>query len=131
MRKLLKILICSVVCLALLSTNVSFAKGPGPVEKLGRGIANTFTGWVELPLTLCESSEDNGIVAGIFFGIPVGFTKMFIRTGVGVYETLTFLLPFPNTYGPIVEPEFIIDSPFEKMSKELTGTEIDDIRRTE
>lgn len=71
-------------------------------EKLGRGLANFFMGWTEIPLNVEKwySSSDTG---GSFFnGLAHGVFRGTIRTGVGFYETLTFFLPYPENFAPIL-----------------------------
>ncbi len=87
----------------------------GPLKKLGRGLSNSITGVLEIPFSIRENSEEHGYMAGGLYGIPVGIGRAAMRTLVGIYETVTFALPFPENYEPILEPQFSEKSPFEKM----------------
>ncbi len=71
-------------------------------EKLGRGLGNAFMGWAEIPLGVQQrySKEDTG--SSFFAGLAIGLFKGVVRTGVGVYETVTFLLPYPDAFRPIL-----------------------------
>jgi len=71
-------------------------------EKLGRGLGNTLMGWAEIPFGVHErySKEDTG--SSFFTGLMIGLFKGVVRTGVGVYETVTFLLPYPEDFRPIL-----------------------------
>lgn len=72
--------------------------------KLGRGVSNVFLGWTEIPLNVEKwySAHDTG---GSFFnGLAHGIFRGFARTGIGFYETLTFFLPYPEHYAPILPP---------------------------
>ena len=91
----------------------------GPFKKLGRGLANTATGWIEFFVTVQESCEKHDYIGGLFYGIPTGIVKALIRTSIGLYETVTFAIPIPNDYEPILEPEFVTTSPIlEKIRAE-------------
>lgn len=79
----------------------------GPVAKFSRGITNLSTGWIEIFITAQQSFEKHKDIGGFIYGIPIGFAKGALRTGAGVYEILTFLVPIPKGYQPIVKPEFI------------------------
>jgi len=84
------------------------ASAQTPVRKLGRGLANTFTGFLELPQNIVDVAEDEGALAAVTYGIARGIAMSFLRTAVGVYETVTFLIPLPWEYEPILEPEFMM-----------------------
>lgn len=112
MKGLLRVIIIftAVSCILISS---SFAQGP--MTKLGRGLTNTCTGWIELPFTLQKRCREHDYMVGIFLGLPEGLFKALLRTGAGVYETVTFFVPFPNDYGEsIIEPEFVVESPLEE-----------------
>jgi putative exosortase-associated protein (TIGR04073 family) len=76
----------------------------GPEQKLGRGINNAteFTRLGEIR----RSMEQTGIwetpEASYTTGFIHGFNRSVVRTGVGLYEIVTF--PFPN-YDPVMFPE--------------------------
>ena len=72
------------------------------IEKLGRGLANALLGFAEIPLGVHQrySKEDTG--TSFFSGLAIGLFKGVVRTGVGVYETVTFLLPYPEDFRPIL-----------------------------
>jgi putative exosortase-associated protein (TIGR04073 family) len=71
-------------------------------NKLGRGVANALGGWLEIPLNIGQrmSSSDTG--GSFFTGVAYGLFKGIVRTGVGVYETATFFLPYPEDFAPIL-----------------------------
>jgi len=75
----------------------------GSVRKLGRGVANTLGGWMEIPLTVDEewdASHDQA--ANLFAGAGMGILNGAARTAVGLYEVVTFPLPLPAGYAPIL-----------------------------
>ena len=75
--------------------------------KLGRGIANTFTGCVELPKNIAETSSKINLFTGLTLGAARGAGMGIVRTGAGIYEVVTFPFPLPQDYKPILEPEYV------------------------
>ena len=106
MRNLLKgIIICVVALMILNIASASYAQDMG--KKLYRGIINIATGWFELPENVYAVAMERDFGSGIILGIPKGCWMAVVRTGAGVYDTLTFPLPIPKGYGPVLEPEFV------------------------
>ena len=85
--------------------SVCFAQDP--FTKLGRGVANTLTGWVELPKNIYSTSVENNALDGITLGVAKGAGMTIVRTGAGIYEIATFPFPLPENYKPILEPEYV------------------------
>ena len=79
------------------------------LTKLGRGIGNVFTGWMELPLMMKDGVKHNQKLGYLIGVVPVvGTSRAVIRTGTGVYEAATFPVSTKKTkYQPILEPDFI------------------------
>ena len=75
--------------------------------KLGRGVANTLTGWVELPKTIYNTSKEENALAGMTLGLAKGAGLSIVRTGAGIFEVATFPFPLPENYKPILEPEYV------------------------
>ena len=71
-------------------------------EKLGRGVANFFVGFAEVPLNIHKrySAHDTG--GSFMTGAAIGLFKGAVRTLVGAYETVTFFIPYPEGYAPIL-----------------------------
>ena len=76
-----------------------------PVRKLGRGLANILTGFLELPLNIVTAAEEEGYIAAVTYGVVKGLAMSVLRTGVGIYEVTSFLIP---SYKPLIEPEFLM-----------------------
>lgn len=76
-------------------------------HKLVRGIANTATGWVELPKQVYLTFRDEGPVAGIFVGPLKGIGMTVVRTAVGVGEAATFFVPYPGFFDPYFAPSYV------------------------
>ena len=81
-----------------------------PVKKLGRGAANIIFCWLEVPKGIGDANTENGPIAAGTFGVLQGIVKTGIRAGVGVYEVVTFLVPIPPHYAPVLtDPEFFLE----------------------
>jgi putative exosortase-associated protein (TIGR04073 family) len=93
------------VVLTLAMTTLCFANDP--FTKLGRGVANTLTGWVELPKNIHQTSVEDNVLSGITLGLAKGIGMTIVRTGAGIYEIATFPFPLPQDYRPILEPEYV------------------------
>lgn len=78
-------------------------------KKLGRGLVNILTGWIELPKNIYETSVESNPLAGITIGLAKGVGMTVVRTGAGIYETVTFPFPLPQEYKPILEPEYVLE----------------------
>jgi len=71
-------------------------------EKLGRGLSNALMGWLELPLGVHRHYTKADTGPSFLTGAAHGVVKGFVRTGVGLYETVTFFLPYPENFAPIL-----------------------------
>ena len=81
-----------------------------PTQKLGRGIANMLTFPVEMLLQTSRVNNTDGPVAGATWGVLKGLSMTVVRLAVGVYEVLTFPVPMPAGYEPILnDPEFVFE----------------------
>lgn len=80
-------------------------------DKLGRGAGNVLTGWLEIPLAVQRRYVSREPVTTFVTGTAVGLAKGVTRTAVGVYETVTFFLPYPNNFGPLLPPLDYFNSP--------------------
>ena len=80
-------------------------KGQNALRKLGRGCANVLFGVIEVPNQITKADAEQGGGA-IPYGIGKGFVRWIAREFVGVYEIVTFPIPFPGGYKPVMKPEF-------------------------
>ena len=101
------ILVVLVLLMVLCVTQDSYAQDAG--KKLMRGLANVLTGWVELPKNIYDTSVEDNVLSGITIGLAKGVGMTIVRTGAGVYETITFPFPIPQDYAPVLEPEYIFN----------------------
>lgn len=105
MRNLLKGIIVCVVALMILNI-ASAGHAETMCKKLNRGLTNIFTGWFEIPKNMDISNTKQSFLSAFFIGFPKGCWMTVVRTGAGVYDTVTFMLPVPKDYKPLLEPEF-------------------------
>jgi len=103
MKKLL--IVCIAIVTILSIATASYAQDPA--KKLGRGVANILTGWLEIPKNIYNTSIEANPMVGITVGTAKGIGMSIVRTGAGVYEVITFPFPLPEDYVPILEPEFV------------------------
>ena len=109
-----KIFVCIIafVCIMSIMAPLSFA---GPCnndawKKLGRGVCNMATFPLELPSQISKTNISDGPMAAFTWGLLKGVGMTTLRALVGVYETVTFPLPCPEGYKPILtEPEFFLE----------------------
>lgn len=105
-RGALKGVVLGVIFVAMIAgATVCFANDA--FTKLGRGVANALTGWVELPKNIYSVSVEENAFAGVTLGLAKGAGMTIVRTGAGIYEIATFPFPLPQDYKPILEPEYV------------------------
>ncbi len=96
---------------ALAGYDYKFESKPAPMgqfesemgSKLTRGVTNLIFGWTELvqaPVFMSQEPKANPLKV-IFLGIPYGVIRAVGRTGIGVYEMVTFYAPQPPIMRPI------------------------------
>jgi len=74
-------------------------------HKLGRGLANIFTGVIEVPKNISREWRKSDPVTGVIVGGVKGVGWAATRMAVGVYDTVTFPIPVPPNYEPLMQPE--------------------------
>jgi len=112
MKKIRFVLIFAIIVSLISIQSPCFADNM--LRKLGRGVCNIATSVIELPKSIQESFYDDGPLAAATYGILDGLYKFVARTVVGAYEVVTFPIPIPAHYAPIIEPEFLFspDEPY-------------------
>lgn len=78
--------------------------------KMGRGIVNVLTGWIEIPKNVAREWRETDPFTGLILGTIKGIGWGFGRTISGVYEIITFPFPIPRNYEPLMMPEYILPS---------------------
>ena len=105
-------LFCLLLAATFVASTLTFAdtedqpRGDNALRKLGRGFANLLFGIVELPNQITKATAEHGGAAGATYGVGKGLTRWIGREFVGAYEIVTFPVPFPKGYKPIMKPEF-------------------------
>ena len=69
-----------------------------PIHKAGRGIVNVLTGWIEVPKQLHLGSQEEHPLTGVGMGLLKGAGLTILRGGVGLFEALTFPIPYPKGF---------------------------------
>lgn len=90
--------------LALLLASLGTGYSQDKVAKVERGFANMIGGVVEIPGTVTETTRKEGPWKGYTVGFLKGLAMVPVRTAVGVYEFLTFYVPAPADYAPVLKP---------------------------
>jgi len=81
-----------------------------PLKKLGRGLCNLGTFPLEMFLQTSRVNNSDGPMAAATWGILKGVGMSIARLMVGAYEVVTFPLPVPKDYAPILkDPEFFFE----------------------
>ena len=77
-----------------------------PIHKLGRGLVNVLTCWLEIPKQIHVGRQQGNPIFGVGQGLVQGVKWTGLRLGVGAYEAVTFPLPYyPRDFA----------SPYEQM----------------
>ena len=69
-----------------------------PIHKLGRGVSNVLTCWIELPKNFSLGMQEENPLLGIGGGLLKGSGLALTRLALGMYESLSFFVPFPRKY---------------------------------
>lgn len=88
--------------------------GRKAMEKLGRGLINLITGWVEVPKRMDETNKRSSLGPALTIGLLRGLGHGFVRTTAGAYEIVTFPFPAPPGYQPIIQPEYVFTNEVEE-----------------
>jgi putative exosortase-associated protein (TIGR04073 family) len=97
-------------------TAALFAAGcTGPEQKLGRGLSNTFeiVRWGELRSSVEMNTVFDTPGSG-YYGFIHGVDRSLQRTGIGLYEVVTFPIP---SYKPMFDKSFSPDPVFPESYK--------------
>lgn len=85
-------------------------------DKLARGLVNVISSPLELPRNVQNMTEEQGVLVGWTGGMAQGIGMTALRIIVGAYEIITFPIPFPEDYKPVIEPEFVWEAPGPKLT---------------
>lgn len=90
------------------------------LHKLGRGVTNVVTCWVEVPRNIAIQWECTDPVTGFILGTVKGTGWGVARLATGVFDAVTFPFPVPPGYAPLIEPEFVVTDIWGDPIPELT-----------
>ncbi len=121
MKLLAKLFLAFALCFSAVQVfGIEEAFESGPMDKLGRGIANVAFSPLELLIRPYDVTKEQGEIAGLTTGVIEGVVFTVCRIGVGVVDIVTFLVPFPGGkddpnetgfgYGPIMRPAWVVDT---------------------
>lgn len=92
---------------------------PGPMRKLGRGLANVVTSPAEIVIGMGDATSKDGVAAGATWGLVQGLANMVKRMAVGAYEVVSFPIGAPD-YKPIIDdPEFLFNKEPEMLKSHI------------
>ena len=94
---------------AEMAYNKDDGDGTKIMKKLGRGIVNDLTFWMELPIAWVDYFDQRDPFTAIVWGTPEGIVKSANRGWGGVYETVFFAIPSPRYYKPLLDPETVFE----------------------
>ena len=105
-----RITLMSVLILSMLFALTTLGYCDDPVKKLGRGICNVVTCPFELVAQPADVANSDGPFAAATYGVLKGIGMTVVRGMVGAYEIVTFPVPLPKDYKPILtDPEFFFE----------------------
>ena len=89
-----------------------FAMAGDRITKLARGVENVLTAPAEIPVRFIHYREEGYslMMTGIA-GTATGIGKTALRILGGLYEIITFPIPLPGSYAPLMTPA----TPFEAL----------------
>ncbi len=89
----------------------------GAWKKAGRGMNNFVFGYYEMVLQARELAKTERWPTAISGGFFKGLFRGTLRTAAGVVELVTFPLPIPWGYAPLIEPEFVMEPAYPRASR--------------
>ena len=82
----------------------AYYEDDNPATKLGRGLTNIITSPGEYVVQTQKLTESHDSFTAYAGGIFQGTAKMLQRIVVGAYEVVTFPVPLPKKYRPVLDP---------------------------
>ena len=93
-----RILLSALMAVSLAGGFEPAAWAQDPIHKAGRGITNVLTCWIELPKQIHMGSQESNPVSGLAWGLIKGAGLTVLRAGMGLYEAVTFPVPYPKEF---------------------------------
>ncbi len=109
MKKLVALV---VMCVVIFSWTVP-VEAYTAADKFTRGLANVGLSPFELPETMWDEGKQldgYGIASALTVGVVKGAFNVIKRAAVGAFELVTFPLPVPADYEPILDPPTLFES---------------------
>ena len=103
---LLALLAFSLPAMAAVAPEAEIQGEGTPLRKLQRGFLNIALSPFELSNELSKEVKNNTVPPSWVAGLGRGSIYTVGRALVGVYEMVTFPLPLPANYKPVIQPEF-------------------------
>ena len=91
-----------------MSTGAVFADGP--TAKFGRGLTNIVSAPGEYLVQMEKLRKDHDPFTMFFGGLAKGTVMLLARELGGIYELVTFLIPIPPHYKPLMQPPTTISA---------------------
>lgn len=101
----------------VIMTQGLYAEGNDPGIKLGRGLTNILASPGEYYVQTARIAADRDPMTRLLAGMAKGTWVMAQRIGVGVYDMLTFVVPYPADYRPVMQPPTVVEAIQEQYSK--------------
>jgi putative exosortase-associated protein (TIGR04073 family) len=119
MKKLVAIVLVLVIVAFEVSTAYCATCETPAFRKFRRGFCNTLTFYLEIGQQVKREGISCGVCHAATIGVLKGIGMSAARAVTGVYELVTFPVPVPCDYKPIMtDPEFFWTEPFsEKVTK--------------
>lgn len=102
-----KIVVFVLAAFIVMGTFNVYAYDRNAATKLGRGLANAATCWIELPKQVFLVSKEREPFTGLVYGGAKGLCFTAMRLVSGVYDTALFLVPPYDK--PLMEDEFVFE----------------------
>lgn len=88
-----------------------------PINKFGRGVANTATCWAEIPAEVAKVSKEKDPFLGCTLGFAQGIFTTLVRGATGLFDVVTFIIPPYNE--PVMQPEYAVENADGKFKEYL------------
>ncbi len=80
-----------------------------PVNKMGDGVINVSTSWVDVPRQIAQVSAEHNILLGLTLGVGEGVASGVARSASGAFDVATFAAyPYDR---PAMKPLYQVDNP--------------------
>ena len=103
-KKIVVLVLAVVISFAAVN---AYAYDRNAATKLGRGLANAATCWIELPKQIYLVSKEREPFTGAIYGAAQGLCYSALRLAGGAYDAVTFLIPPYDK--PLLEDEFVFE----------------------